>query len=519
MPGVSLTEPIRALLTRLETTYDGRGRIQEDETALEVDSVLSGATLFYEKIRYLVDYREEHTIRRSAIERILKRRYLLESQPVYGDELLKELAEGQYLPKESLTEEAARRVSDILSRYGDFAAHGRSAGRFDRRLLSFAATEIENLFAGEVAMIDDAVCDALYETLRPHVSVHGTSDETIDTQLYCAVRRSLLNADTETLSYALWRRHLSAGTAPGTILPGSSPDLASAMEAIERGVKHPLQWQLSAKIKNESIYFQILRALLHRKRRGAEWVLNNTKDLDAFTRSFLEEKYVHENEKLQASGIRAVVYLFFTKILAALAFELPYELLILGQIHYFPLLTNTLFHPFLLFIATRGVDSLDHANTEAIIRGMHDAFYDGKVRRVRIESQSSALMTVFGFIYFLLICALLSGIIGILTTLGFNVVSMILFVFFLSLVSYFAFRIRYNAQRWKVAGTGGPVSLFVHVAAVPIVRVGRWLSQKFSTVNVFVLFMDFILETPFKLLLGFSSKFFVYLREKADDVY
>jgi hypothetical protein len=173
----------------------------------------------------------------------------------------------------------------------------------------------------------------------------------------------------------------------------------------------------------------------------------------------------------------------------------------------------------LLFIATRGVGALDSANTDAVIRGMHEVFYEGKVRAVRIRPESAALVSIFGFIYFLLICALLSGIIGILASLDFNMVSMILFVFFLTLVSYFAFRIRHNAQRWKVAGNGGPVTLIVHVAAVPLVRVGRWLSQKFSTVNVLVLFMDFILETPFKLLLNFSSKFFVYLREKADDVY
>ncbi len=85
MPVVSLSQPIQALLARIDQWRDESLKKAAPETTLEVDALVSSAAKFYEKVRYLIDYREEHTIRRSAIERILKRRVLIESQPVVGE--------------------------------------------------------------------------------------------------------------------------------------------------------------------------------------------------------------------------------------------------------------------------------------------------------------------------------------------------------------------------------------------------------------------------------------------------
>lgn len=516
---MSLTQPIQALLQRLDERRTESSRIPDGATTLEVDALVSGAAKFYEKVRYLIDYREEHTIRRSAIERIIKRRVLIESQPVFGQELLRELAEGQYVPKDIVTEEVGEKISSIVTRYLRLSEQGKGSTRLDRRLLSFAASEIEQLFSEEATFIDEVVAEAMYSTLRSQTSVYGATERAVDTQLFCAVRRGLLGVDNEMLSFALWKAYVPQWNAAELDAGTLRKDVSTIIEAIEWDVKNPLQWQLTSKIKNESIYFQVLRELLHKKKGGAEWILQNQDDFDAFTREFLKEKYEEENKKLQSSGVRAVGYLFVTKITAAFIFELPYELLVLGKFHALPLLTNTLFHPFLLLSATRGMRSLNAANTDAVVSGIHDTFYKNKIRAIRIQPEHTALTAIFGFVYLILICALFLGIVGILNALDFNFVSMILFVFFLALVSYFAFRIRSTAQRWKVSGKQGPLSILVHVLAVPIVRTGRWLSQTFSSINVFILFMDFIIETPFKLLLSFSSKFFVYLREKADDVY
>ncbi|MEO8638266.1 MAG: hypothetical protein ABI430_05210, partial [Candidatus Taylorbacteria bacterium] len=94
----------------------------------------------------------------------------------------------------------------------------------------------------------------------------------------------------------------------------------------------------------------------------------------------------------------------------------------------------------------------------------------------------------------------------------------VVFIFFLTLVSYFAFRIRHSSKRWHVKSKEGLFTMIGSVLALPIVNAGRWLSQKFSSINVLVLILDFIIETPFKFLLNFSNQFILFLKEKTEEL-
>lgn len=161
---------------------------------------------------------------------------------------------------------------------------------------------------------------------------------------------------------------------------------------------------------------------------------------------------------------------------------------------------------------------MDEANTNAIIEGLHGVLYEGRVRTVRVKSAYTGFTVAFSLAYLLLFIMVFGGIVGVLQLLKFNPVSISLFLFFFALVSYFAFRIRYRARRWKLVREQGTISIILGVLAVPIVRAGEWLSRTFSTINVFVLFLDFIIETPFKRLLHFANQFLIYLREKGEEI-
>lgn len=513
-----LTDPIRELILKVREAEKTAENLPVGEQVLEVNKIIAKAASFYEKIRYLIDYREEHTIRRSAIERILKRRIFIERETHVGMTLLQELADGQYLEKEQTTEETAADIDRIVWKFLGLIDTARASGSVARRLFSFAATEIDARFSPIQYGADDATVEAFYKTMQGHVAVATVSAEAVNSQLYCAVWRSLLSADNERLSYALWLLYVPEWKAPGLNVQSVAQKLAGVIATIRTSIENPLQWQLAQKIKNESIYFHIIRDIIQHHGSSAEHVLNSPLELEEHTREFLARKYEKENERIKSSGIRAVLYLFLTKMAVALAIEAPYEIFILGGINYVPLSINILFHPLLLFALTRRVGALDDSNTIAILKGVRGILYEGKVRGVRVRNNYTRLSLVFGTIYLALILFVFGALIGILQLLYFNPVSIALFLFFLALVSYFAFRIRYQARRWKVVENHGALFLIASVLAIPVVRVGRWLSRSFSSINVFVLIMDFIIETPFKRLLNFSNQFLVYIREKAEEM-
>ena len=513
-----LAEPIRELIGRVEAAEEESRKSSFGEQILEVNRIIAKAASFYEKVRYLIDYREEHTIRRSAIERILKRRVFMEQQTRVGATLLQELADGQYLQKEEATEELSNDIDSIVWKFLGLIDAAKVNGSISRRLISFAATEIDARLSPLQCTVDESTAEAFYKTMKGHVFVSGVSEEDVNVQLYCAVWRSLLSADNERLSYALWLLYVPEWRKQDVDVAGIAAKLQGVMVHIQLAVGSQLQWQLAPKLKNESIYFHIIRDVMQQHGGGAEQFLNSSSELEQYTREFLAKKYERENERIRSSGIRAVIYLFLTKMAVAVAVEVPYEYFVLGRIHYVPLSINILFHPLLLFAFTRRVGSLDESNTDAIIKGVNAILYEGKVRTIRVRNTYTRLTFAFGVLYLALIVFVFGALIGILQLLNFNAVSIILFLFFLALVSYFAFRIRHQARRWKVVENRGALALIASVLAIPVVRVGRWLSQTFSSINVFVLIMDFIIETPFKRLLNFSNQFLVYLREKAEEM-
>ena len=130
------------------------------------------------------------------------------------------------------------------------------------------------------------------------------------------------------------------------------------------------------------------------------------------------------------------------------------------------------------------------------------------------------LLIVFGVLYTLLFGVSFGILLAILILLNFNLLSIVLFLFFLTLVSYFGLRIRYNAQKWVVSTDDDrALALFWNFLTLPIVRTGRWLSRTFSAINIFVFTFDFVIETPFKLILGTFDAFVSFLKEKKEDPY
>ena len=71
-----ISEQIQKLITNFQgiLELEDRANNRPDAANLHVDEVASKVASFYEKVRKIVDWREEHLMRRIAIKRILKRR-------------------------------------------------------------------------------------------------------------------------------------------------------------------------------------------------------------------------------------------------------------------------------------------------------------------------------------------------------------------------------------------------------------------------------------------------------------
>jgi len=100
--------------------------LPEDTQTIQVDEIASRVAGFYEKVRMIVDWKAEHLIRRAAIERSLKRRFLGElglgilgttEMSEISESLILELIRGGHFPNDQIPRTKISEVESVLKKY------------------------------------------------------------------------------------------------------------------------------------------------------------------------------------------------------------------------------------------------------------------------------------------------------------------------------------------------------------------------------------------------------------------
>jgi len=54
---------------------------------------------------------------------------------------------------------------------------------------------------------------------------------------------------------------------------------------------------------------------------------------------------------------------------------------------------------------------------------------------------------------------------------------------------------------------------------LPFLKVGQFVSEKISKINIFVFILDFIIEAPFQVFLEVIEDWFAFLKQKKEEIY
>ena len=204
--------------------------------------------------------------------------------------------------------------------------------------------------------------------------------------------------------------------------------------------------------------------------------------------------------------------------------EVPATLWFGEEINNISLAINVIFPAFLLFLAVLFTRLPGEDNSFKIIKGIEEVIF---VERGRTEpfqlrkpvERTKLLNTVFGIIYSITFFLSFGFVVWALNTAKFSWVSIIIFLFFLAFVSFFSIRIRRNARELMIIEAKESIFSFISdFFYIPIVTAGKWLSEKFSRINVFVFFMDFIIEAPFKIFVEIAEEWTKYVKERKDEI-
>lgn len=499
----------------------------------KVSQSLGRIAFYYERIRNAVEYREEHTELRAAIERIVRR--LLWENPtrvsntgLLAESLVRELVWARYLKNNSVLKSDIAIIAGVMSRYFYFLSLCEDEvkiGKLSLRewALSVLSGEIEEILLPVVAQTD---------ILAEEVNIwfekrFNWTDKQIPTvykkvHLWSAIYRSLFKSDLSSVRYHLLKKFYPEWfqqSRDGILT--SKKEILLVLNRIETIINSTQQVKLLRIVKKQTPPFLILSEIL--KTGANEADLEDKEGLARKIKAVAEKRYREIGKKIGRGILRSFVYILATKMLLALLIEVPYEMMVYKSINFVSVLINIGLPPLLMIVLGLMIRKPGVENTKKITEKIFDFIYDGQSNTIPFsvyqQKKKGFLYDFFALMYLILFFALFGGVFWGLRQMHFSLVSTGIFYIFLSLVLLFGFRVKSSASELNVMGTDESfVEGALSIVFLPFLNLGNFLSSQFARFNVLIMVLDFLIEAPLKNILGVINEWNVFIKEKKDEI-
>lgn len=505
----------------------------DEFTKLTVSQTASFLALIYEKVRNSIEDREDHLIRRAAIERILKRRLALNpTGKNEGENLLRELMWARYFPNGSLGEHDIREMQQILNRYLHLkqlllvGRNGKQREFIADYLMDLFSAEIEEHLNKEESLIDENLTYFIYETLKEKVKIEDVDEQQKDTYLFVAIENSFRKSDRAYQRYHLFRlyyKQISHFTTPEDDELISK--LPSIFKKIDDLIANPTVEKLIRFTRKQLPPYLILFYIIRSHKDKIQEILTNKVTLWTYVEKMAREKYAQLRKRLNTLAFRSLIYIFITKMLFALAIEIPISELIYNHISYIAIAVNSLFPPLLMLIIILSVTIPGEDNTRRLYLRLleiinADPTYEQTVAFITQKAKPKRPLLVAGFtlLYTLTFVVTLYLIHYVLSLIHFNILSKALFIFFISVVAFFSYRIKQLSNMYRITEKGNVLGPLVDFFFMPILSLGKIFSEGVSKINFFIVIFDFIIEAPFKLIVEVIEEWIKFVRQKKEEI-
>jgi hypothetical protein len=499
-----------------------------EEMRITVHAAVTRISVLYEKLRNAVDYREEHLLRKGAIVRILTRQLVLDVDPInIAQNLIRELIGARYLPNAMLPESAIDDAASVIRKYQAIERAAFGGERHKRWVLGIVATELEELLVDPQR--EKALVTFLYERLANVIRVHGVEIEDTDRRLeiYIACYRTLLKADDEQIAYKYLRAYLQDWMVPDAWVetPEAVAERLVALEPYIRGqIVSPLTQRFVRAVRPWAVSLLMLTDALdaekEKEKKGE--LLSSVDETRAAVANAAEKRQKRANVKLRRGTVRAMVYLFITKIVFALAIEVPIEWYIYQAVATTPLIINISLPPVIMFFVGVFIRRPDSSNRLRIVEYVDTLLSPGGIAPfdIRLPRQRRGVSRgIFGLLYFAMFLVTFGAIGYVLWRIHFSFAAIAIFFLFLCLVSFFGYRLRQTSREIIVIQQKERLSTAIaDFFMLPILRAGRWLSTSISKINVFTFILDLLFEAPLKIFLGALEESLKFIKEKKDEL-
>jgi hypothetical protein len=510
---------------------------KEGAATIHADEVASKVAAIYEKLRGVVDWREEHLLRRGAIERMLKRRLFLRAgQKLEAQPLILELIRAGHFPNDKIDESKIPEAQTALDKYVYIVEKSQNSQRDKNRLQlqdwlsTIAACEIEEII--DPPRKERILIDYMTELMADRINLKNKiSDEEKNTQIHIAVQKALFKLDYSIISYHLikrefpqWRFLKESG--PQGELESITQNIYLIWAEIDKKLHHPLSEKFYRICERYDAPYLILGDVLSQEPEKDTEKLNNPEGFESEIKNYYQIRVGQQKSKVARAAFYTTLSIFITKILLALAVEYPIDKY---WLHHFSLQGfgfNVIIPPILMLMLIATIKQPGKGNLGKVVMETMKITYVSKEKDVysigSSYGQNNFVKGVISVIYFVTFIGMFYLVWWVLGTkyLNFSWPSRIIFILFFSLIIFAGTKIRERAKELSVENEGGGFFGFIFDwLALPFVQLGKWLSGQWAKYNIILVIIITLIDLPFQIFVEFLEQWRSFIKEKKEEIH
>jgi len=500
---------------------------QEDAggAKVHVDAVASRVALWYERMRNLVDYQDEHLLRKNVIGRAMQRRSLFKDfNPNFAEQLIKEVIRAGYLPNDQVPEQKVEEVQSLINRLFALLSELQSLRILDSKKKKISSWLVEIFIcaieeAAAPPLKENFITDLMFRTIRENLSVknNGLPERDKDVQLMIAIQRTLLKANSDRLRF-----HILKFFEPQW-LEFSLENLILLKSSADRQMKNPHSGAFLALCRRYDTVFALIGdAAEHTQKSELRQVFSDRDKFALAIKTAYQKRYAQEKRRLGIVAFLSVISFFLSKVLIAIAIEIPFDRYIAHSFSWFATTVSILFPPVLMLVIVSALRLPSEDNANLALKEAGAVMFNEEERKYVIAlPKKPTLFSVSAlyFLYFLAFAATVYFITKFLFSIGFSVANTAVFYLFTSLIVATGVRLSNRARELSLEEEKGSIPLFVFdIFIMPFATFGQWLSRGIQRVNILVFIFNIFIELPVLLFIEFLENFRGFIRTRRDEI-
>lgn len=504
-------------LNFLQAKRDQRAKNLAQSEMLHVATAAGAAVSeIYETIRNASENADETLLLQKAIQRFMRRNFILNNSSNVAKDLVTELTLARYLPNDSVTTKTLGDINQTVAQFANLRY--RLLKKFsheiaDRWTLEPMSAKIEIELRGEtnVEALIDLAKSYFSRAIDTEKLLHITNPRNYDIMLFIAVSQTIAKQDEPTIRENLIERY-------GVSLAHAVP-FAKFNYQLDQILSSVNLVKIAHVVDRNGAPFRIIAEAASDDPKIADHLLDEKQFLGPFDAA-IYKTYTMVHKNINRGIIRSVAFLIITKFLVGIAAEVPFDLWVNHQIVWRTLIINLLLPP-LYMVALRLTLSMPSArNRRALMREVSRILYKPAPTKAFLGGNPiRRFASLYNFVYGVFIIAVFAGIAWLLCTFaGFQWLHLIIFFVFISTASFLGFRLSRQIRDIEVgAENQTSITLLRDLIYMPFVAVGRRISEAYSRVNIISRLLDMVVELPLKTILDLLRRWGSFLSDKRDE--